>query len=259
MKRAWWLQGAKVFVGVMVMAAGVGGLAPDVRAFEFNGGDLVLAVYGNGVDGQEYYRNLGAASTLLSPGNVSNFTLPSNALPAIVGGTQWTLIQGQGTTQLNTFINVASTLNAADTIASGSNNNVIPANTNITSWRNTIGPATGPGSEILLDASNPASFTTKFGVGGTLNGSFSGGGLQGSLDSVLTILLAQARVGTDSNVLSDVGKALLLANGQLQICGVGGAGCSLAPIPVPAAVILFGSGLIGLVGIARRAGSKIIA
>lgn len=254
MKRAWWLQGARVFVGVMAMAAGVGGPAPDVRAFQFNAGDLVLAVYGNGVDGQEYYRDLGPASTLLSPGTVSNFTVPSNALSAIVGGTNWTLIQGQGTTQLNTFINVGSQLNAADTIASGSNNNVVPANTNITSWRNTIGTATGPGSEILLNASDPSSFTTKFGVGGTLNGSFSGGGLQGPLDSVLTILLGQARdaVG-NTNILSDAGKAMLLANGQLQICGVGGAGCSLAPIPVPAAVILFGSGLIGLVGIARRA------
>jgi hypothetical protein len=40
---------------------------------------------------------------------------------------------------------------------------------------------------------------------------------------------------------------MLFANGTFQITGG-----TLAPIPVPAAVVLFGSGLIGLVGLARR-------
>jgi hypothetical protein len=88
------------------------------------------------------------------------------------------------------------------------------------------------------------------GISGTMSGSFTGGGLQGSLGNVLTLIQGRALVSGQQNVLTDVGQAVLSAGGQLSICG--GAGCSVAPVPVPAAVVLFGSGLIGLVGIARR-------
>ena len=47
--------------------------------------------------------------------------------------------------------------------------------------------------------------------------------------------------------LIGMGQAKLFANGTFQITGG-----TLAAVPVPAAMVLFGSGLIGLVGIARR-------
>ncbi len=58
-------------------------------------------------------------------------------------------------------------------------------------------------------------------------------------------------IASDTELVDDAvlfrGQALLSANGIFQISGG-----QLAAVPVPAAVILFGSGLIGLVGIARR-------
>lgn len=253
MERTWTLRKAKALTGIVAVVVELSGLATGAQAFEFNSGDFVLAIYGNS---QEYYRNLGPAANLLVPGAQNTFDLsasPLAPLSATAGNEpiQWTVLSGQGTTQLNTFTNVASQQTSAQIIASGSNNGVVPANTNITSWRNTIGPATGPGSEIVLNAVDPASFTTRFGINGTLGNTFTGGGLQGSLDSVLFLIQGQARTaGGDLNVLSDVGRVMLALNGQLNICG--GAGCTPAVIPIPAGIILFGTGLIGLVGIARR-------
>lgn len=252
MRHVSWQRKTRVLLVALAALAGFNGLAPEARAFQFSTGDLVLAVFGNS---QEYYRDLGPASTLLAPGTLTPFDLNSsllNPMSATAGPqpVSWTLLSTQGTTQTSTLINVASLLNTADTLASGSNNGVFAVRNNITSWMGTIGPATGPGTEIVLAASDPSSYTTRMGISGTMSGSFTGGGLQGSLGNVLTMIQGRALVSGQQNVLTDVGQAVLSAGGQLSICG--GAGCSVAPVPVPAAVVLFGSGLIGLVGIARR-------
>ncbi len=64
-----------------------------------------------------------------------------------------------------------------------------------------------------------------------------------------------------SFALADLGIAMPTGDYHLHPAGVGGSGGSYtltmwgstaAPVPVPAAVYLFGSGLIGLVGLARR-------
>ena len=62
-------------------------------------------------------------------------------------------------------------------------------------------------------------------------------------------------VGFTSTV--GIGRAHLLADqGETQDTGIDNVRVGLATVPVPAAVWLFGSGLLGLVGVARRKASR---
>jgi hypothetical protein len=76
--------------------------------------------------------------------------------------------------------------------------------------------------------------------------------MQGNLDSVLNIM----RGNVETSAFTQVGRVLLTANGLLTI---GNPGPNVAPVPLPAGVVLFGSGLIGLVGIARRKFARMAA
>lgn len=242
---------ARILMVALAVTMGIGGLSTETRAYQINSGDLVLAVYGNGT---EYYQDLGSAASLLATSVPKTFDLNLSSLNPLVatGGSQpvqWTLVRntfGTGIPGTSTFVNLASQQTTQEIMDSQNTYSVSQANGNIRSWQSTISGVSAPlGTELLLNASDPASFTTTMGFGGSLNGSFPSI-LEGSLGSLMTILQGRAT----GNLLSDVGRATLSANGLLTICG--GAGCSLAPVPLPAAVVLFGSGLIGLVGIARR-------
>jgi len=237
------------------MAAGVAALgAADARAMLVNPGDLVLAMFSNGT---EYYRNLGSAETLLTGAQV-NIDIGSSSLNPFgvttgANPVQWTLLSTQGTTQVNTFLNTASTLTSQQIVDSQSNNSVVTVASNMAGWRNQLNLSLPAGNEGTILASDPASFSSNFGVGGTLNGAMLAGGFQGDVNSVLNMVKGQARITgppLQLNVFSDVGRAVLASNGFLSICG--GAGCQLQAVPIPAAAVLFGSGLIGLIGIARR-------
>jgi hypothetical protein len=72
------------------------------------------------------------------------------------------------------------------------------------------------------------------------------------------MIKGQSRVGAQLNVFSDIGRAVLTSNGMFSICGT--AGCTPgAPVPVPAAVLLFLTGLFGLAAFARRTSLKSFA
>src|SRR5262249_4924352 len=141
---------------------------------------------------------------------------------------------------------------------------IVPAisvtNTRIQGWNSALNLSTGStplgqGAQVFLNSTDPAAFTNpgNFGLDGTLGGAWNAGGMQGSVGDILNIIQGQARTSgppVQTNLISDAGRAVLALNGQLTICG--GAGCSVSAVPLPAAVVLFGSGLVALIGIARR-------
>jgi hypothetical protein len=73
-------------------------------------------------------------------------------------------------------------------------------------------------------------------------------------DDSNTVVMSIARLpnGLDSNYnAADFGSACITP-GSANIGGTGDCSHSVSPVPVPAAIWLFGSGLVGLIGISRR-------
>ena len=264
MRRMGWKHKARILLVALATVSGLQGMTPEAKAFQFNNGDLVLAIFGNNT---EFYYDIGQKSSLLAPGPLT--TIDISALPGspfapgsgVVGGaqTQWTII---GRNQVAASPSANGIFVYAGSQNDSSNITILPGisatNSRIQGWNSFLNGSTGstpigPGAQVFLNSTDPAAFTNpnNFDIDGTLGGSWNGGGMKGSVGDLLNILEGRARneLG-QTNVISDAGRAILLASGQLTICG--GAGCSLATVPVPAAVVLFASGLIGLVGIARR-------
>jgi len=220
----------------------VSGLAVQAQAveFDFNSGDLVLALWNNST---EYLKDLGPASTLFgtstpisidsgvlsqvnpSGGNPLKFSLygvqfdTSNGNPqAVYGG----VLSSSGLTSANTF---PSFLFAQATQQLGG----LAGSGNVTA--------------TLIPASDGNSFTTMMGTSSTLAGTFpvsTSTGLGGLLQIVSVNMTGSGPFFTI------LGQASLSADGLTLTLG------PVAPVPIPAAVVLFGSGLIGLIGVARR-------
>lgn len=238
---------------ILVAILGLTGLPLDARAMQVEPGDLMLALFSNGT---EYYRNLGPASTLLA-GPTVNIDIGSSSLNplTVTAGSNpilWGLVSAQGQTQLNTFMNTASTMTSQQIVDSQTVNSVVPVKSTMDGWRNQLSLSTPAGTEATLPASDPASWNTTWGLAGNLGGVMGAASFQGNLDSVLTLIKGQARVGAQLNVFSDVGRAVLSANGMFSICGTPGCTPGGAPVPVPAALLLFLTGLFGLAAFARR-------
>lgn len=251
MRCSTWKKTPKAAATMLFAILGLAGLPNQTLAFQFNSGDLVLAIFGNN---QEYITDLGPISSVLPASGLTNtFNIGASALNPLAATTgsqpiQWSLLEYQGTNAATNVIYAASSRDAAMLTALG-NNSVNGQRNNMVAWNGfltTAGGGSGSGAEVLLSSTDPASFTSRFGMGGDLNGSFVGP-MQGDVDTLVNLIRGQNAGG---NILSDAGRAILSASGQLTICG--GAGCSISAVPLPAAVVLFGSGLIGLVGIARR-------
>lgn len=114
-------------------------------------------------------------------------------------------------------------------------------------------PASTGGQNIdpptaIVAAADANSLTNILGRTGLVNGNL-GFTTHGSLDQMLYVIKLNA--DAEYPVPQEVGTAILTSDGVLRITPY-----NVQPIPVPAAAILFGSGLIGLVGFARRSFGK---
>lgn len=251
------LRGLKrAALAALMVVAGLGG---EAQALEFGNGDLVLALYGNST---EYLRNLGQVSNLFSSGPSTTINIdptifdPLTPAAGRVVGTgpsanpvEWALYgfsYNEASGLATTFVGGATKQLSDFTALNLSEVRITPSWTAAGTQSSQM---LGDGfiGVHLIPASNDNSFTKIFGTSGTLQGGWPVS-MEGTLGSTLHLL--NGNYNTDA--LSTIGHARLALDGSALTINAG----APAPIPLPAAVILFGSGLIGLVGIARRKMTK---
>jgi hypothetical protein len=245
--------------GAAVMVTGA--LSESARAFTFTESDLVLVLYGNRTSGE-------GAEALIN-------------LSSLTGKTMDQLTTGTATTNVDVsaYLNAAGVkdLNPAApdypvrysvlgyqadagtggyavkagsaTNLDGGNGGSVGNTANILDlWSNLVTDGNAPNlisgqNGAVVGFGNANSYTSRFGTAERMGAGFFVT-MASNLDQLLYIVKGDSETG---DPLAGLGKAMLSANGLFQITGG-----ELAPVPVPAAVVLFGSGLIGLVGMARR-------
>jgi len=227
-----------------VSALALGSLPSKAFALGFPFGDLAFVVYGGGT---ERYENFGTGSSFLTLESTSITTRDIGGDLATLNagapvGLRYTIL-GTGTDFQTFYVSSAvSTLTPGiltNTFGSGANETFV-------SWSFQHAAATGgdtANNPSFTLASAAHSFTTAMGPTGTLNGQlgFASHALPGQ---ELSIFHVNLQGGPGAEIYTRVATALLSENGLLTI--------TPTAVPVPAAVVLFGTGLIGLVGIARR-------
>ena len=215
-----------------VAAAALTGPVTAAQALQFNVGDAVLVLYGNNT---EYVQNLGSFSTLLSTG----IDLDLSSIMASAGGAnpiKYTLV---GNTNSTIFFGTSA---AIGSWTNTNKNQVVPTNlTNgLTGWSGQL--AATSDARSLIPKADLLSFSSVLNPSGT---DTFGGSIpkRGSADIGSILYLLQRQNPGAATTLAQVGTAFLnSANGHFVVSAV----------PVPAAVVLFATGVIGLVGIARR-------
>jgi hypothetical protein len=235
-----------MLVAGMLAVAGLGGITQQAQALTFGANDAVLVIYGNGT---EYYRNLGSSIPSSVTIDASFMSQVGGALPieyTIIGANgsfvtgPTSTFQGSAIASTNVSILTGWTPTRNGNINQGNYYNAI------SNWASNVGSIVG--SEHTLGASETNSFSSFFGTADRLAGAFPLR-MSSNIDQALFLLgRSFSPVGTQTPQ-SGLGQAMLTilagsGNGQLTF--------TASAVPLPAAVVLFGSGLIGLIGIARR-------
>lgn len=210
-----------------------GSFASPAHALNANFGDLVLAIFGNDT---EYFQVLGDANSLTTTQNPTMFDV-SGALGNIGGNNapRWTVFSLDANAIMKTGSSKAwDQFDAAEQAASFPITGLGVVN----NWFGAAGTLPGTTS-TTVPSTDPNSFTSRFATNGSFAGSYPVK-QEGAFGQLLTILSADP---TNTGNIMNMGQALLSANGLLTIN---------PPVPLPAAVWLFGTGLISLAGLARR-------
>ncbi len=252
--------------GAAIMVTGA--LSQPAQAANFQQGDLILAIYGNRTagEGTEAIINLtdllgtnsGPSMNVLSsnPGTTYTFNLSAylNAAGIIdlnpaspAYPVRYTILGYQDD------INTGGASSLGGTSLSNQVGTVHPAIGNflvgMINWSGALTDANAPNlitgqNGAVLAFTNANSPSTRTGTAERLFNAFNVA-MAANLDQLLYLVQGDSEL-VDSPLLGK-GQARLFADGTFQISGG-----QLAAIPVPAAVVLFGSGLIGLAGMARR-------
>lgn len=260
-------KSAIAVIGAAVMV--MGAMSESAQAFNFSQGDLILAIYGNRTagEGKEVLVNLsdltptghggpiGNMDALTNPSQTYTFDLSAYLnTPGVIDinptspdyPVRYTVMGTQSNPLTGGFTGLAgSGTNLTGTIQSG--NTAFPnglvnwaGNVNDTNAANLIPGQNG----AVVGFTDSNSHSTRTGAAERLFNAYTDP-MAANLGQLLHLIASDTELVDDAVLFR--GQALLSANGIFQISGG-----QLAAVPVPAAVILFGSGLIGLVGIARR-------
>ena len=225
----------------VVAAAALAGPVTGAHALQFTAGDAVLAVYGNG---NEYTANIGTIQNLLTNGvnvdltpyisqinaggaplkiEVFGYTGTTNTSNVLFGNADdislWNVSGSTGDQTKNTPGGLVNALlGYSGGLKNAADSRVIFPNTDNLSFSHILN---NDGSDSL---------------GSNINGNHTAAV---GVDTVLN-LFEQSKTG---NILTQVGTGMFNSATNRFV---------VSAVPVPAAVVLFATGVIGLVGVARR-------
>lgn len=242
--------GKAMVASVAAVGLVLSSFASQAQAFDFGDNDIVLAIFGNGT---EALYNLGQRDTVFAAG-VQEFG--QNVLAGITaadGGPSGNPIRFTvfGVDQANELIQGGTTspITAVDRTRTSQ---AIQLNV-VGNWIDTPSAFLGD----TIGKSDPNSYSTRIqffsgpnplallNLGGTWG--TQGVVMTGFVGDILNVLETGVGVG-----LSQIGRVQLTADGRILYGNPG----PVSAVPLPGVVVLFGTGLVGLVGLARRSFSR---